>query len=69
MPATSEEQQQLFGIALSIKRGKISPSYSPEAAKLAKSMSEEELEEMAEFKGNPNFIYDLYQYFKRRWWF
>jgi len=43
MPAESEAQRKLMCIALSIKRGKTEKSYSAEAAKLADSMSEEEL--------------------------
>lgn len=43
MPAESEAQRKLMCIALSIKRGKTEASYSKEAAKLASSMSEEEL--------------------------
>ncbi len=44
MPSVSEEQRTLACIALSIKRGKTSPSYSKEAAKMAESMTEEKLE-------------------------
>lgn len=40
------KQQKLFGIALSIKRGKTPASYSPEAAKIAKALSEEKIREM-----------------------
>jgi len=43
MPAESEAQRRLMCIALSIKRGKTDKSYSKEAARLAESMSEEEL--------------------------
>lgn len=44
-PAVSEKQSNLFGIALAIKRGNIKPSYSPEAAKIADSMSEQQIKE------------------------
>ncbi len=44
MPATTERQRRLFCIALSIKRGETPATYSAEAAKLAETMSEEELE-------------------------
>lgn len=50
MPATSEKQKALFCIALSIKRGKTSPSYSKEAAKMAAEMSEEQLSDYCEGK-------------------
>lgn len=45
MPAVSPDQRTLFCIALSIKEGKTSPDYSPEAAKLAEQMSLEKLKE------------------------
>jgi len=48
MPATSKEQRTLFCIALSIKQGKTPASYSAQAAKMAKSMSEEQLKEYCE---------------------
>ncbi len=47
MPAVSERQRRLFGIALRIKRGELPRSYSPEAARLADSMSERKLREFA----------------------
>lgn len=50
MPATSEEQRKLFCIALSIKRGKTSKSYSKQAAKMAEEMSEATLKEYCEAK-------------------
>ncbi len=43
MPARSERQRRLAGIALAIKRGYTPRSYSPEAARMAESMSEEQL--------------------------
>ena len=43
MPATSENQRQLFCIALSIKQGKTPASYSKEATKMADEMTEEQL--------------------------
>jgi len=39
MPATSEKMRRLFCIALSIKLGKMPKGYSPEAARMAKTMS------------------------------
>lgn len=45
MPAESSKQKKLMCIALSIKQGKTSASYSKEAARLASSMSEEKLSE------------------------
>lgn len=45
MPYTSD-QLKLFGIALSMKRGETPYSYSEEAAKIARSTSEAELERM-----------------------
>ena len=47
MPAASEAQRRLAGIALSIKRGKTPRSYSKEAAAMADSMSEADLEKFA----------------------
>ncbi len=47
MPAVSEAQRRLAGIALAIKRGETPASFSPQAAKMAKSMSTEELRELA----------------------
>ena len=43
MPATSEAQRTLACIALAIKRGETPKSYSKQAAKMADSMSEEQL--------------------------
>lgn len=45
MPATSEAQRRLMCIALSIKRGETPASYSKEAARLAETMSESDLED------------------------
>lgn len=42
----SRQQLQLFGIALAMKRGKTPYSYSKQAAKIARSTSEAELERM-----------------------
>lgn len=50
MPATSEAQRKLAGIALSIKLGKTPRSYSAQAAKMADSMTLEELREFAHSK-------------------
>lgn len=47
MPARSKAQQKLMGIALGIKRGEVPPGYSPEAARLARTMSEPDLEDFA----------------------
>lgn len=47
MPATSEAQRKLAGIALAIKRGKLKSSYSSKAANMSKSMSEDELHKYA----------------------
>lgn len=43
MPATSEAQRRLMCLALSIKLGKVSPKKSPQAAKMARTMSVEDL--------------------------
>ena len=45
MPATSESQRRLACIALSIKLKKTSKSYSPEAAKMAETMSLQDLKD------------------------
>ena len=42
----SEDQLKLFGIALAIKRGEADPKKYPEAAKIARKTSEEELKRM-----------------------
>lgn len=47
MPPVSEAQRKLAGIALAMKRGETPRSYSKEAAKMAASMTEEQLEEFA----------------------
>lgn len=47
MPAASEDQKKLAGIALAMKRGETPKSYSKEAAKMAKSMTIEELRDYA----------------------
>jgi hypothetical protein len=39
MPARSEAQRRLFGIAKAIKEGKTPASYSPVAARIAKTVS------------------------------
>ena len=46
MPAVSKNQKILSCIALSMKQGKTSASYSKQAAKMMESMSMEELEVM-----------------------
>ena len=47
MPARSERQRKLARVALSIKRGETPRSYSPEATRMAESMSEEKLRHYA----------------------
>jgi len=47
MPAVSEKMKKLFAIALQIKRGKVPRRYSPQAAQLAKTLTEEKLREYA----------------------
>lgn len=47
MPATSERQRRLAGIALAMKRGETPMSYSREAADMARSMSEKSLRDYA----------------------
>lgn len=39
MPAISEKQATLFRIAESMKKGKTKKSYSPQAAKIAKTLT------------------------------
>jgi len=41
-----KKQQRLFGIALGIKRGTVSPSYSPGGTKIAKALSEDKIRQM-----------------------
>lgn len=55
MPAKSRKQQRLMGMARAIQKGELSPRRSPEAARIAKTMSPEDLEEFAStpLKGLP----------------
>jgi CHASE1-domain containing sensor protein len=39
VPSTSEAQRKLFAIAESMKKGKTKKSYSPQAARIAKTLS------------------------------
>ena len=50
MPATSESQRRLFCLALDIKLKKTPASKSPQAAKMAKEMS---LEQLSDFCRQP----------------
>ena len=50
MPAESENQRKLMCIALSIKRGETPKTYSKEAARLAETMSEQQLKDFCEKK-------------------
>ena len=50
MPASSEKMRRLFCLALSIKIGKTPASKSPEAAKMAREMS---LEDLSDFCRQP----------------
>ncbi len=45
MPAESESQRRLMCLALSIKQGLTPKSRSPEAARIASQMSEEQLKD------------------------
>ena len=46
-PSVSESQRRLAGIALAIARGETPRDYSLEAAEMARSMSQKELEKYA----------------------
>ena len=48
MPAKTEAQRKLAGIALAIKRGETPKSYSKRAAEMAKDMTVKQLREYAE---------------------
>jgi hypothetical protein len=51
MPALSQQQQKIMGLALAYKRGNVSPSeVSPTIKKIASGMSEKELEKFASTK-------------------
>ena len=50
MPAKSKVQRRFLGIAYAMKKGKLKKSYSPEAAKAAKSMSKKALRHFAKTK-------------------
>lgn len=59
MPATSQQQQKIMGLALAYKRGKVPASkVSDEVKNIAKSMSEKELEKYAgtSHKGLPKKV-------------
>jgi len=45
MPAESKSQKTLFCMALAVKEGKLSPTYSKKAKQMADSMSKKDLEE------------------------
>jgi len=48
MPATSQQQQKLFGLALAVKRGEVSPSeVSDEVKDIVDRMSEKDIEDFA----------------------
>lgn len=47
MPSTSEPQRRVFGMALSMKRGKTKRSKSKKASLLSRAMSKETLREFA----------------------
>jgi len=47
MPSENEKQRRLAGMALAIKRGDAPKSSSPQAAKMAASMTKKELREFA----------------------
>jgi len=48
MPSVSDSQRKLMCIALSMKRRETPKSYSKQAAKLAESMTEEQLKDYCE---------------------
>lgn len=51
MPSVSKQQQKLFGLALSVKRGDTPPSeVSDEVKDIVKGMSEKEIEKFAKTK-------------------
>lgn len=50
MPAKSVKQKRLMGITLAIKRGELPESYSSEAAKVVRTMSEKALKHFAKSK-------------------
>lgn len=59
MPAVSQQQQKIMGLALAYKRGEVPASkVSAEVKKIAKSMSEKELEKYAgtKHKGLPTTV-------------
>jgi len=45
MPAESQKQKTLMCMALAVKEGKLSPTYSKKAKQMADSMSKKDLEE------------------------
>ena len=45
MPSVSEQQRRLFAIAASIKKGKTKKSYSPQAARIARTLTASKIHE------------------------
>ena len=55
MPAVNDKQRALFAIAESMKKGKTKKQYSPEAARIARSLSMPKIREFSKksrFKEN-----------------
>lgn len=48
MPAVNESQRRLFAISEAMKKGKVKKSYSPAAARIAKTLS---IPKIREFTG------------------
>lgn len=51
MPATSDKQATLFRIAEAMKKGKVNKKYSPQAAKIAKTLATSKIAEFTHTKG------------------
>ncbi len=47
MPAVNEKQRKLFAIAESMKKGKTKKAYSPQAAKIARTLTGSKIREFA----------------------
>lgn len=45
MPATSEAQATLFRISEAVKKGKVKKSYSPDASRIAKTLTTGKIKE------------------------
>ncbi len=65
MPAKSKAQRRVAGMAKAIQEGELSPSYSPQAAQMAKSMKPGDLGEFAKTKEKGLPVHTLSHHLKK----